>query len=283
MLKRLLSGSVYVAIIVGFLLLRRFVDYRLFDIFVWFICAMGTFEVSRALKEKTGKIVYIANVIFGVLFVPLFYFAEYVLLLENPEYFSFILILLMVSIYAVVNAVSKNSDLIKFLWQSLGVIYPSLLLTFLLLINRFGVFTGWLLLVITFVVSPATDTFAYLVGLIYNKIRKGNVKKLCPKLSPKKTVAGAIGGLIGGMVFSLLVYIIIVPYTNSTHQIIWILSLGLITSILTQVGDLFESFIKRSVGIKDIGKIMPGHGGVMDRVDGTVFTLPIIYLFYFIM
>ena len=55
--------------------------------------------------------------------------------------------------------------------------------------------------------------------------------------------------------------------------------MGILASVFTQIGDLFESFIKRSVGLKDMGKIMPGHGGVMDRIDGTVFTLPIIYLF----
>ena len=177
MLKRLLSGSVYVALIVGFLLLRRFVNYRLFDILTFLMCSLGTFEVARALKEKIGEIAYVISVAFGILYVPLFYFSEMILGLIRPEYFSLVLMLFVITLYTLVNAFAKEPSLKKYLWQIVPILYPSLLLTFLLLINRNSLIDGWFLLILTFVVSPATDTFAYLVGLIYNKIRKGKAKK----------------------------------------------------------------------------------------------------------
>ena len=105
-------------------------------------------------------------------------------------------------------------------------------------------------------------------------------KKLCPNLSPKKTVAGAIGGLIGGALGSLILYFIFRPEYNFFSPILLFIIVGLVASFLTEAGDLFESLIKRKVGIKDMGKIMPGHGGVMDRIDGMVFASPVIMLIF---
>ena len=139
---------------------------------------------------------------------------------------------------------------------------------------------AFIALLLTFVISPLTDTFAYFVGMAYNKIKKGTAKKLCPKLSPKKTVAGAIGGLFGGVLGGFLVYIIFKPEILENYTLLIFLALGLLASVLTQIGDLFESFIKRRVGIKDMGKIMPGHGGVLDRFDGIFFNGIFTYIFF---
>ena len=109
---------------------------------------------------------------------------------------------------------------------------------------------------------------AYLVGMTYGKIKKGNVKKLCPRLSPNKTVAGAIGGLIGGTAGSLIVYAIFKPDLGLNLPVLFFALTGLILALFTEIGDLLESFVKRRAGIKDMGKIMPGHGGIMDRIDG---------------
>ena len=91
------------------------------------------------------------------------------------------------------------------------------------------------------------------------------------KISPNKTVSGAIGGLLGGVIATVVLYFIVPPVTNIKNDWIIFIALGIVCSILTQVGDIFESHIKRSIGIKDMGNILPGHGGVLDRVDGTMF------------
>ena len=91
-------------------------------------------------------------------------------------------------------------------------------------------------------------------------------------------MSGAIGGTIGGVIGSILVCVIFRPYTDAIFPILLFTLIGFVGSILTVFGDLFESYIKRRVGIKDMGKILPGHGGVSDRIDGLLFLAPFIFL-----
>jgi phosphatidate cytidylyltransferase len=103
-------------------------------------------------------------------------------------------------------------------------------------------------------------------------------KKLCPKISPKKTWAGAIGGTIFGAIGGILVYIIFKPAINFPAPVIFFALIGIIASVVNIFGDLFESVVKRRAGVKDSGNILPGHGGVLDRIDGTMFAIIPIYL-----
>lgn len=114
----------------------------------------------------------------------------------------------------------------------------------------------------------AGDIGAYLFGVTMGKT------KIAPELSPKKSVQGAIGGLL----FSLLVALSFKYFIPNTPYYILAIC-GIIGGILGQVGDFFESLIKRVSGVKDSGSIMPGHGGVLDRLDGVLFAAP---LFYFV-
>ena len=277
MLKRTISGAFFVAIIVGFLLLRQFVDYRLFEILIWFFCAVGTYEVARAVNDFTFKGTKIIATIFGVVFLPHFFVINNFVLAGKGWIFSLGLIALMLLILGAITII-KRGKLSQFLYSSLPFIYPSCLLLCLTLANEFAFMVGFVAVVLVFVISSLSDTFAYLVGMAYSKIKKGNAKKLCPKLSPKKTWSGAIGGTIGGVVSSIVLYFIFKPTVNFFSPILLFILIGLIASILNIFGDLFESFIKRKVGIKDMGKIMPGHGGVLDRIDGTMFVIVFVYL-----
>lgn len=123
----------------------------------------------------------------------------------------------------------------------------------------------WLLLAVlgTF----AVDTSAYLVGTFWGRHR------LAPSISPGKTWEGAMGGLAGGVGASLaLVAVLGLPLSWPGTA-----TLGLGIGLLAQVGDLAQSLLKRSAGVKDAGKLLPGHGGVLDRLDSVVFVLPIVY------
>ena len=133
-------------------------------------------------------------------------------------------------------------------------------------------------LAFVFAVSCFTDVFAYLVGSIFGK------HPLCPEISPKKTVEGAIGGVIGGALGSAVVYLFfdsplhILPKQfgltfeglglSTTNVVFAYVLLGLIGSIMTQIGDLLASMVKRYCGIKDFSRILGEHGGIMDRFDG---------------
>ena len=132
----------------------------------------------------------------------------------------------------------------------------------------------WVILLLSFVISPLSDTFAYFVGSLIGG------KKLCPRLSPKKTWSGAIGGTIGGMIFALIAGLIVRPDLNVFSPAVFYLIVGFVASVINILGDLAESYIKRKMGIKDMGAIMPGHGGVLDRIDGTMFVIVALYVMF---
>jgi len=111
------------------------------------------------------------------------------------------------------------------------------------------------------------DIAAYVVGKTLGR------KKLAPKLSPGKTIEGALGGLAGGIIGSFIVYLF------ASLPLLEILALGLLVGVAGLLGDLFESSLKRSAGVKDTGLIIPGHGGMLDRFDSMLFAAPALYLF----
>lgn len=151
-----------------------------------------------------------------------------------------------------------------------GIIYVVFLFSFTartrLMTN--GAHIVWII----FAGSWGTDTAAYFIGRQFGK------KKLLPQISPNKTVAGAVGGLAGGIAFVLLIGIFIKPYVNAISWFDFV-SMGIICGLFSQVGDWTASLIKRYAGIKDFGKLIPGHGGVLDRFDSVMFTAPLIYAY----
>lgn len=136
-------------------------------------------------------------------------------------------------------------------------------------------YSPYILLTI-FVLMWLNDTGAYLVGCSIGR------HKLIERVSPKKTWEGFFGGLIFSMAVSLLIFYFIKPFEGMAHidmSLIFWLSVGAIVSIIGTWGDLIESMIKRDLQIKDSGNLIPGHGGILDRIDSILFVLPAILLF----
>lgn len=125
---------------------------------------------------------------------------------------------------------------------------------------------GRLLVLYLFVAIWGSDSGAYFVGRFLGR------HKLCPRVSPKKTVEGAIGGVLTGV--ALLAVLNLFFKMLSPLAVVF---LGIAISVVGQIGDLIESLIKRQYGVKDSGKLIPGHGGVLDRFDSMIFTAPAIY------
>lgn len=123
-----------------------------------------------------------------------------------------------------------------------------------------------------FLIAWSTDTFAYFAGRAFGK------HKLAPEISPKKTVEGALGGIFGATASTVAFSVFFVPELAKASILI-----GMAGSVVSQVGDLTASMIKRHCGVKDFGKVMPGHGGVLDRFDSILFTAPFIYAIYIIL
>jgi phosphatidate cytidylyltransferase len=121
-------------------------------------------------------------------------------------------------------------------------------------------------------VAWCADAGAYFTGVFFGK------RKLCPKVSPNKTVEGFLGGIVVGTVSALIIgFIYSFVYSKAEFNYVLILLLGLLASIISVLGDLSFSLIKRSCKIKDFGSIFPGHGGFLDRFDSVIFAAPLIY------
>lgn len=151
----------------------------------------------------------------------------------------------------------------------LGVVYVVFFFHFAVLIDELSYAHNYIWLI--FIIAFGTDIFAYFTGVFLGK------HKLCPKLSPKKTVEGAIGGMIGALVLSLIFgyFFLEEGHTFNVGFIIMIL----IGSVVSMLGDLSASAFKRHMGIKDYGKLIPGHGGILDRFDSVLFVAPYLYLY----
>ena len=156
------------------------------------------------------------------------------------------------------------------------VIYAPVLLSFIYLTRnlKHGIYVVWLI----FISSWICDTCAYLVGVLIGK------HKMAPKLSPKKSVEGGIGGIAGSAIVGAVFGWYLENYVLTGEQLILIFAvIGAAGAVISQVGDLAASAIKRNHEIKDYGKLIPGHGGVMDRFDSVIFASPMIYfLAYFL-
>ena len=148
-----------------------------------------------------------------------------------------------------------------------STMYVGGLLSYALLVRGLEQGMEWMLFLL--LVVFATDTSAYFVGRAIGRT------PLAPSVSPNKTREGAAAGLVGAVVVSVVAVNLL-----RLDAVIWeALALGVIVGTLAQLGDLVESRLKRKAGVKDSGMLMPGHGGILDRIDSIVFTLPAVYYF----
>jgi phosphatidate cytidylyltransferase len=148
-----------------------------------------------------------------------------------------------------------------------GFCYLSLLLAHLVLLRELPHGREWVYLVM--LVVMACDTSAYFSGTSLGK------RKLYPAISPNKSVEGAVGGLIGSLAAAFAARLWFFPALSVVDCIL----LGLVLGTLGQLGDLFESMIKRAFHVKDSGTIVPGHGGILDRLDSLLFAFPVAYYY----
>ncbi len=128
------------------------------------------------------------------------------------------------------------------------------------------------LVLIPLVSAFSSDSLALFAGMAFGR------HKLAPLVSPKKTIEGSVGGLAGGMIGMVIFRIVFFLCTEVQMNILWCVLLGLIGAMMGQLGDLVFSAVKREFGIKDYGRLLPGHGGVLDRFDSVIFAAPVLWL-----
>jgi phosphatidate cytidylyltransferase len=152
-------------------------------------------------------------------------------------------------------------------YAALGFLYIPFLLMHLVMLHRTTYGWQWLLVIMLIVMT--NDSAAYYTGCAFGKHR------LYPLVSPKKSIEGALGGVIGSICGTMLARYTFFPQLSLTDALLTAVLIG----ILGQTGDLFESLLKRSFGVKDSGNSIPGHGGVLDRLDSIIFAAPAMYYY----
>lgn len=284
-LKRTISGAVYIALLVTSILFSTESFIILFGIFL----VIATYEFCNLVK---------INKYFAILFVSLFYTIVSLISFYRVETENYISSLLKENILITVNTDTLFSVLLAitllmsikciiFLFDDTQVIsriskyiylIGYIMLPFLFIVKiSFGILAYNPKIIIgLFILIWTNDTFAYLVGKSIGK------HKLFERISPKKTIEGFLGGVVFAAFAGFLIskfYIRPTPEFSNKSILIWMI-IALIVSIFGTIGDLIESKFKRIAGVKDSGSIMPGHGGVLDRLDSVIFVAPVIYLFY---
>ena len=295
MFKRILVGIAMVVVVVG-AIASRFWRPEVFDACVLLLTLGCAYEVVKQNVLKGHKLFVIPVMVFPLSVFLCYFFATNVLWALVYQMLALLIIVCICVIIEIVypktqkgkeeqNAGAdtyKEGHLLKRTFRTVGYcVFPSVFLGSLYAINGLGLELGLIALLLVFGVSAFSDTFAFFFGVWL----KG--PRLCPEISPKKGIIGMVFGFIGGIVASMTIFAIF-RFTNILPSIINTMPLakcvilfilcGLLGSLATQVGDLFESAIKRNLGIKDFSNIFPGHGGLMDRVDGQMFNSVLVLI-----
>ena len=266
-MKELLIRSVSGLVLVAIILACIFVSPWAYAALLLFIVAVGTFEMARLMHmdSTVGIIVGEACSLgaFGLAaLVALQVVAQRWLLLE-------LLFPMMPFLYALFSVKHDAKPIFTYLFASLAFLsLPSSMMLFLYRGDMFGGMAGPELIVLIFCLLWANDVFAYLTGKLLGK------HKLFPRISPGKTIEGSLGGLV----FTIIAMVIFSHYAD------WLsipaaIGMAAIAVVFGTLGDLCESMLKRQAGVKDSGKLIPGHGGILDRFDSVMFSVPFIFVY----
>ncbi|HEX2205337.1 MAG TPA: phosphatidate cytidylyltransferase [Longimicrobium sp.] len=198
--------------------------------------------------------------------------------LDTPVPGALVAALLLATLTAAIWMRGKEGEpLLSVAVTVLGAVYPALLVFALFLRHLPGTesaLQGTLILFFPVALTWLSDTFAYFAG------RRWGRRKLIPKVSPGKTVEGSLGAVIGTPLVAVGYAFLLARFGTYRIGVAEALLFGLLVSVAAQVGDLAESLFKRDVGVKDSGRLLPGHGGALDRFDSLFFTLPLAYAFF---
>lgn len=252
LIVRGISGILYISIIIIAMFASR----------EWFIVLL--FVLGLTTINEFQKLVNLRSYVSFLIFPILLFFLGYKVFNINAVY-VFALLAIFVNLFLlrdllVVHKIPmfQNKKYISLIFYLMsGFVFLSLIP------NRDN---GTAILIGLFILVWANDSFAYLIGKNFGK------RKLLERISPKKTVIGFYGGLGGALLAGFLIF----RYTESLNLSMWI-CLSIMVSVLGTFGDLIESKFKRQAGVKDSGRLMPGHGGVYDRLDSILYTSPFVY------
>lgn len=273
-LKRAISGAIYVILLIAAIQYSTNKNFISFFVLFGIFLIIAVFEFCNLVK---------INKVIPIIFASAIYFLTYKIasasksevVLSSIRYNQNIdLIVLILTLFVSLKCIfflfdekkTTINSLSKYIYLIGYIILPFILITKI----PFGK-EGYnpKIIISIFILIWTNDTFAFIVGKSIGK------RKLFERISPKKTIEGFIGGVI----FAIIAGYLISKYYIEGATNIWMI-IALIVGIFGTIGDLVESKFKRIAGVKDSGAIMPGHGGILDRLDSVIFVAPIVFLFY---
>ena len=262
-IKRITSGLLGFPLVVIVLLLG---DKFLLDIALAIIALLAMSEYMNAVS-KVGKPVkwlgYLSCLSIGLVHVIPQEYLNMIITLGIPS--------ILVILFAQVIATEMETNFKDIAYTLFGIFYIVFFIMFVAIID--GMKDGKILIWYVLVASWGTDIFAYFIGKYFGKHKFS-------KVSPKKSIEGCIGGTIGAIILMVTYAYIVNTFFGMNHSYLFIAGTGFLLSLIGQIGDFAASSIKRFVDIKDYSNLIPGHGGMLDRIDSLIFIAPFAYALF---
>jgi phosphatidate cytidylyltransferase len=238
------------------------------------VAALGAWELYRMTRTAGNGPLEMPGIVIAAC-VPLMVHATYLGVFRATITVA-VMILLALTAGVIWARGTAGKPLVSLALTVIGIVYPALV-TYMYPIRyhdyAVGALAGTILLMLPIALTWATDTGAYFFGRMFGR------HKLIPSVSPAKTVEGAIGGVVVAIIAAwLYVVFLLKPFAQLSMLPLGIVLFAIVIAVVAQIGDLAESLFKRDAGVKDSSRLLPGHGGILDRFDSLLFVLPVAYV-----
>lgn len=268
MKTRILTAALGIPLLIPFLIAPC--DWALVTLFTVMV-AVGAYEILKCTGLLKNMLVTVPTLLVAIASQALHLLVRKGVMSGSQTYLSVMLLVYMVYFIVIMTVAVFSKGVVKLsvaMQTAMMTAYVSFGFSALTLLRDFDKDYGLVLFLLAIILPWVCDAAAYFVGVFFGK------HKLIPDVSPKKTIEGAIGGIAGGVIITALFGIIMHLGFGKTPNYVMLLLIAFVGCLVSQIGDLIASLLKREYGVKDYGKLFPGHGGVMDRFD-SLFTVAV--------